>query len=205
MPTWVETFFSFCAALAFPPWEGKCGSTRDMGTVFYLAAALGTASVIVTSDLLAFLLDRQSRIQMLEKTYQVRQAKMREAMRKMAEERGVQGLGRFGSFNIKVICLKGRLLITKVLLELASRSSDLGLYVILWVTGQVMNQATLSFALLVARFVEPKDEPYDDDNLTCTLGMWSATKVLHFGIMLLTVLYLLQVLSGKVHQQTIYT
>lgn len=207
MPTWVEAFFSFCATLAFPSWEGKCGSTRDMGTVFYLAAALVTASVIVTSDLLAFLLDCQSRIQILKQIHQCRLARLREGLRETkqekAEERGIKGLWRFGFLKIEVLCLKGRLLIIKAFIELASRSSDLGLYVILWVTGLVMNHATLSLVLLIPRFVQLKDEPYDSDHWSCTLGMWFAIRFLHLGIMLWTAFYFLKVLSGRVHKDSI--
>eukprot|EP00435_Cladocopium_sp_Y103_P027305 s2893_g6.t1 len=76
------------------------------------------------------------------------------------------------------------------------------LYVILWFTGIIMNQATLSFAMLVPRLVAGKEAA--DDATGCTWGMFFCVRFLQIYIMGCTVSYFFKVLSGSVHKDGIY-
>lgn len=184
-------FFSFrlpSLVLPFPTWKGSCGSTRDLGTTLNLAAAVFTASAIITSDIMVALFDRLRRAQMIKKGYD-------DAVKAM-EDKDTKDISwlKWGMKKAKKAA-KG------------SFSAQIGViqtctYFILWVTGLVMNVATMSFAELATKLPMSKQEPWFATD--CTSQMWIFVKILQFWMLLSTCCYFLQVLSGKVHKAGIY-
>ena len=171
-------WFSFkLPTFTIPRFYGKCGSTGDMGTVLILAASVFTSSVIITSDIMVALVDRLRRGQMLTRSL----AEKDDANKEVSNENFEKKLGKY-------------------YVQAEARIGAGALYVILWFTGIIMNQATLSFAMLVPRLVAGKEAA--EGATGCTWGMFVCVRILQIYIMACTVLYFFKVLSGGVHKDS---
>ena len=187
-------YFSFrlpSLVLPFPTWKGSCGATRDLGTTLNLAAAVFTASAIITSDIMVALFDRLRRAQMIKKGYDDA-VKAKEG----GDTKHISWL-QWGMKKAKKAGSKGSFSTQIEFLEVST-------YFILWFTGLVMNMATLTFAELVPKLFMSKQEPYDATDMSCTLQMWVCVKIVHSWMIGCTCLYFLKVLSGTVHKDGIY-
>lgn len=190
MPGFSVPSFSFGFALfsfnlptfTFPRLFGKCGSTGDMGTLLILSAAVFTSSVIITSDIMVALFDRDRRGKMLTRSLEDE---------KKEEEKQKQ----MSYFSLEYICHKVKIYVVKAEAAIGGGAR----YVILWFTGIVMNEATLSFALLTPRLMAGKESDASSST-ACTWGMFVSIRILQIYIMACTVVYFYKVLSGSVHK-----